>query len=107
MKRGEVWTVSASGFAGKPRPAVIVQNDAFNATASVTICVVTTDETDAPLFRLLMEPSETNGLRESSRLMVDKVVTVGRDKLGRQIGRLDDEDIARLDRALMVFLGLA
>lgn len=107
MRRGEVWTVSAAGFAGKPRPAVIVQGDAFDATASVTICVFTTDETDAPLFRLLMEPDDTNGLREPSRLMADKIVTVGRDKFGRQIGRLADADMTRLDRALMVFLGLA
>lgn len=107
MRRGEVWTVSAAGFAGKPRPAVIVQGDAFDATASVTICVFTTDETDAPLLRLLMEPDDTNGLREPSRLMADKIVTVGRDKFGRQIGRLADADMTRLDRALMVFLGLA
>ncbi|WP_436640916.1 type II toxin-antitoxin system PemK/MazF family toxin [Microbaculum sp. FT89] len=107
MRRGEVWTVSASGFAGKPRPVVVVQGDAFDATASVTICVFTTDRTDAPLFRLLVEPSETNGLREPSRLMVDKVVTVSRDKLGRRIGQLSADDVGRLDRALMVFLGLA
>lgn len=105
MKRGEVRTVSAAGFAGKPRPAVVVQGDAFDATASVTICAFTIDETDAPLLRLLVEPSEANGLREPSRLMVDKMVTVSRDKLCRRIGRLADDDVGRLDRALMVFRG--
>ena len=107
MKRGEVWTVSGAGYAGKPRPAVIVQDDRFDATASVTICVFTTDETEAPLFRLLVTPSERNGLRLASRLMVDKLTTVSKARLGERIGRLDDEDVVRLNRAILVFLGLA
>ena len=107
MKRGEVWTVSGAGYAGKPRPAVIVQDDRFDATASVTICVFTTDETEAPLFRLLVTPSERNGLRLASRLMVDKLTTVSKGRLGERIGRLDDEDVVRLNRAILVFLGLA
>ena len=76
MKRGEVWTVSGSGYAGKPRPAVILQDDRFDATASVTICVFTTDQTDAPLIRIPIDPDESNGLRFVSRLMVDKITTV-------------------------------
>ncbi len=107
MNRGEVWTVSASGYAGKPRPAVIVQDDRFDATASVTICVFTTDDTEAPLFRLPVAPNARNGLRSASRLMVDKVTTVPRERLADQIGRLDDEDMIRLNRAILVFLGLA
>ncbi len=63
MRRGEVWTVSGAGYAGKPRPAVIVQDDRFDATASVTVCVFTTDATEAPLFRLLITPNDRNGLR--------------------------------------------
>ena len=107
MTRGEVWTVSSAGFAGKPRPAVIVQADRFAATASVTICVFTTDQTDAPLFRLVIAPNDRNGLRVPSRLMVDKLMTVPKQRLGKRIGRLDDEDVVRLNRALLVFLGLA
>lgn len=107
MRRGEVWTVSASGYAGKPRPAVILQDDAFDATTSVTICVCTTDPADAPLLRIPLEPSERNGLREESSLMVDKVTTVPRARIGYRVGALDDEDVVRLNRALMVFLGLA
>jgi len=106
MKRGEVWTVSGPGYAGKPRPAVILQDDRFDATASVTLCVFTTDETEAPLFRLLVEPSETNGLRAPSRLMVDKITTVAKERLGERIGRLADADVTRLNRAVMVFLGV-
>ena len=107
MKRGEVWTVSGAGYAGKPRPAVIVQDDRFDATASLTLCVFTTDETEAPLFRLAVSPSDENGLRSASRLMVDKLTTVSRESLGNRIGHLEGDDMTRLNRAIMVFLGLA
>jgi mRNA interferase MazF len=107
MKRGEVWTIAGEGYAGKPRPAVIVQDDRFDATASITVCAFTSDPTDAPLFRLPVLPTGANGLRVASRLMVDKVTTIPKSKIGRQVGRLDHEDLVRLDQALMVFLGLA
>jgi mRNA interferase MazF len=108
VKRGEIWSVAARGaYAGKPRPAVIVQDDRFDATASVTICALTTDPTDAPLFRLLVAPDDLNGLDRPSSLMVDKLTTVPRTNLGEQIGRLGDEDLARMERAIVVFLGLA
>lgn len=107
MRRGEVWTVAGGGYAGKPRPAVIIQDDRVDATASVTICAFTSDPTDAPLFRLPVDSSDRNGLRSTSRLMVDKITTVARDKLGERIGHLDDEDMVRLNRAILVFLGLA
>ena len=107
MTRGEVWTVSGSGYAGKPRPAVIVQDDRFDATESVTVCVFTTDATEAPLFRLPIAPSAGNGLNDASRLMVDKITTVGKKRLGERIGRLEDAAMMRLNRAIMVFLGLA
>ena len=86
---------------------MIVQDDAFAATESVTICAFTTDRTAAPLFRLRVEPTERNGLRASCQLMVDKITTVAKSKVGRRIGRLDDEDMLRLNRAAVVFLGLA
>jgi mRNA interferase MazF len=108
MTRGEIWTISGgANYAGKPRPAVIVQDEHFDATSSITICAFTTDPTEAPLFRLAVEPTERNGLRASCRLMVDKITTVSRAKLGCRIGRLDEEDIVRLNRAILVFLGLA
>jgi mRNA interferase MazF len=108
MNRGEVWTVSGGkDFAGKPRPAVIVQDDSFDATDSITICAFTTNPTDAPLFRLVVEPNERNGLRSICRLMVDKITTVPKEKLGSHVGRLDDEDMVRLNQAMMVFLGMA
>ena len=108
MRRGEIWTVSGGGtYTGKPRPAVIVQEDSFDATASITVCAFTSDPTDAPLFRLSVEPTQTNGLRIASRLMVDKITTVPKDRLGEKVGRLDDADVLRLNQAVLVFLGLA
>jgi mRNA interferase MazF len=108
MRRGDIWTVSGGkDYAGKPRPVAIVQDDAFDATDSITICAFTTDPTDAPLFRLPIKPNGRNGLRSTSRLMVDKITTVPKSKVGERIGRLDDEDMIRLNQAMMVFLGLA
>jgi len=108
MKRGDIWTVAGGkDHAGKPRPAVIVQDDSFDATDSITLCAFTTDETEAPLFRLSVQPSEGNGPRAACRLMVDKITTVPKTKVGRRVGRLHEEDIPRLNQAILVFLGLA
>ncbi len=108
MRRGEIWTAAGGGdYAGKPRPVVIVQDDRFDATNSITVCAFTTDPTEAPLFRVSVAPNEQNGLRTPCRLMVDKVTTVAKDKLGTRIGRLDDADMVQLNRAMLVFLGLA
>ena len=108
MKRGDVWTVAGGkDYAGKPRPVVIVQDGSFDATDSITICALTTDETEAPLFRLVVQPTDRNGLRLACRIMVDKITTVPKSKVGARAGRLDDEDILRLNQAMLVFLGLA
>ncbi len=107
VKRAEIWTVAGGpDYAGKPRPALVVQDDHFD-TDSVTVCPFTTDPTDAPLFRVEIEPSPENGLREACRLMVDKLTTIPRSKLGEQIGVLAGIDMIRLNRAIVVFLGLA
>jgi mRNA interferase MazF len=108
VTRGEVWTAAGGkDYLAKPRPVLVVQADLFDGTSSITICAFTTDPTDAPLFRILVEPSTTNGLEASSRIMVDKITTVPRAKLGKRIGRLTDADMLRVSRALVVFLGLA
>ena len=107
MKRGDIWTVSGGpDYAAKPRPAVILQDEVFDATASLTLCPFTTHIIDAPLIRITVEPSDRNGLRTSSQLMVDKITTVSKRKVHDRIGRLSDEDIVRLNRAVIVFLGL-
>jgi len=108
VKRGEIWTVAGGkDYAGEPRPVVIVQDDSFDAIDSITMCAFTTDETDAPLFRLPVQPNERNGLRAICRLMVDNITTVQITKVGGRVGRLDDEDVVRLNQAVRVLLGLA
>jgi len=108
VKRGEIWTVAGGkDYAGKPRPVVILQDDRFDRTESITVCSFTTDPTEAPLFRLPVEPNERNGLRAICRLMVDKITTVPKAKVSSLVGRLADEDMVRLNRAVLVFLGIA
>jgi mRNA interferase MazF len=108
VKRGDIWTVSGGAdYAGKPRPAIVLQDDAFDATASVTMCPLTTHQVDAPLIRLVIEPSQRNGLRSTSHAMIDKITTVSKKKLEHHVGKLSDEDIVRINRAIVVFLGLA
>ena len=112
MKRGEIWTVAGGPYyTGKPRPAVILavilNDDRFDRTNSITVCPFTSNPAEAPLFRLPVEPSEVNGLRKPCRLMVDKITTVPKSKVGSRVGRLAAEDIVRLNRAAVVFLGIA
>lgn len=107
MNRGDIW-IAAGGkdYAGKPRPVVIIQSDSFATRGSVTVCPFTTDPTDAPLLRIAVTPASGTALKETSRVMVDKITTVPRVKLDKQIGRLSDADMLRLNRAVLVFLGL-
>ena len=108
MKRGDVVIVAAAGDHGKPRPAVVVQTNAFPAThSSVVICQMTSDVVDAPDFRVKIEPNQENGLRTRSQIMADKPVTVRRERIGQLIGRLSDADIGRLNIALAFVMGLA
>ena len=108
LKRGEIWTgVDDAQFAAKPRPVVIIQNDHFSVLESVTICGFTSDPTELPLFRIAVEPSKLNGLQSPSRIMVDKILTIRQSRLGYRVGQLEDRYLARLDRAIATFLGLA
>lgn len=107
MKRGDLVTIALSGDYGKPRPALVIQSDLFDAHPSVTILPVTSELHDAPLFRIRLEPTDDNGLRRTSKVMVDKAHTVARAKVGKTIGHLDDESMLAVNRALAVFLGFA
>lgn len=108
MRRGEIYTAAVRGaYSGKPRPVVIVQDDRFDATASVTVCPFTTNPAEAPLVRVPIDPSEGNGLDRPSSMMVDKLTTVPRSGLGERLGRLRDDELVQLNRSLIVFLGLA
>ena len=86
---------------------MIIQDDGFSETLSIAVCPLTSEPVEAPILRLLVEPTPKNGLRNTSRLMVDKVTTVQRSRLGHRIGQLADDDLLRLNRSLLVFLGLA
>ena len=108
MKRGEVWTASGgSDYAGKPRPVVIIQDDRYDATASITVCGFTSGSLEGPLPRPIIEPSESNGLRLRSQLMVDKITSIPRARLGNRLGALAPDEMGRVERAIVVFLGLA
>jgi len=108
IKRGEIWTIAgAKDYAGKPRRAVILQDDRFAMLASVTICALTKQRDGSFGVRLPIAPDEDNGLRTPSRLMVDKITTVSKTKLGDYVGRLADEQVVQLNRAVLVFLGMA
>lgn len=108
MKRGEIWTVAGgSHYSSKPRPVAILQNDRFTSNESVTVCPVTSVRIDGHIFRIPVFPDETNGLRSPSWLMADKLLTVPRTKLRLRIGRIDDDTLAELSRAVTVFLNLS
>jgi mRNA interferase MazF len=107
VKRGDLVTIALAGDYGKPRPALVIQSDLFDIHPSVTVLPVTSELRDAPLFRLRLEPTDANGLRKTSEVMVDKAHTVARDKVGSTIGHLDDETMLAVNRALAVFLGFA
>ncbi len=107
-KRGEIWTAAEKGpHTGKPRPVVIVQSNRFEELGSITVCGFTTDPTEAPLFRIQILPTPSNGLDQPSSIMVDKITAIRRGSLDRHIGRLEDGEIVRLNRSIAVFLGLA
>jgi mRNA interferase MazF len=108
LKRGDIVTIALQGDYGKPRPALIIQSDAFQEHPSVTVLPLTSDITgNWPLFRILIEPAEENGLKKPSHLMIDKVQTVPREKAGETIGHIQAETMIEVNRALAVFLGIA
>jgi mRNA interferase MazF len=106
MKRGDLVTIALQGDYGKPRPALVIQSDLFSGHPSVVILPVTSELRDAPLFRVTIVPNEINGLSRPSDVMVDKVQTVGRDKIGSVFGRISQEELLSVNRMLAVFIGV-
>lgn len=96
-----------TGDFGKPRPALIIQADMFDQTGTVTVLLLSTMLTDAPLIRLTVDPTAQNGLREPSQIMIDKAMSVKRSKVGKSFGRLDDGMMVAVNRSLAIFLGFA
>jgi mRNA interferase MazF len=108
VKRGEIWTVAGGlDYAGKPRPAVIVQSDIFDATNSIVVCLLTHIDVGAEPIRFVIEPSQTNGLAKRSFVMIDKISALPKSKIGKRVGNLDPRDMRRLSQYLVVFLGVA
>lgn len=107
MKRGELVTIAAPGDFGKPRPALVIQADYFDLTSTVTVLLITSTRVEAPLMRITVEPSAENGLRKTSQIMVDKAMTVKRDKIGTVLGTLEPDKLVEIGRCLAVFMGLA
>ena len=107
MRRGDLVTVAVSGDFGKPRPALVIQSDHFDATATVTVLLISSTLVDAPLIRLAVEPGAENGLRKPSQVMIDKAMTVRRDRVSAPFGRLEDDTMVAVNRSLALFLGFA
>ena len=107
MNRGDLVTIAMQGDFGKPRPALVIQSNQFDGHATLTVLLVSSTLTEAPLFRLTVDPTPKNGLRMRSQIMVDKAMTVKRDKVGGVIGRLDDEMMIAVNRSLLLWIGLA
>ncbi|MGH8090340.1 MAG: type II toxin-antitoxin system PemK/MazF family toxin [Rudaea sp.] len=107
MKRGDLVSIAIQGDFGKPRPALVIQADAFSEHASVTVLPVTSTRVAAPLLRVTLQPDAENGLQKSSQVMVDKAITVRREKIGPAFGRIDADAMVEIERCLAVFLGIA
>ncbi len=105
MRRGDLVAIALPGDFGKPRPALVIQSDQFIETATVSVLLLTGTLVDAPLIRMDIAPAPDNGLRKASQIMIDKVMTVRRDKVGEPFGRLDDKTMVSVNRALALFLG--
>jgi len=107
MKRGDLVTVALSGDFGKPRPALIIQSDSFDATDTVTLVLISGTLIDAPLLRLTVRPDPENGLQKPSQIMIDKAMTVRRDRIGKRFGRLSEDEMLSVTRSIALFLGIA
>ena len=107
MRRGDLVTIAVQGDFGKPRPALVIQSDQYDAHATVTVLPVSSDLVAAPLFRITIQPTTENGLHKRSQVMADKAVTVRRDKVGPTFGRIDADSMVEVERCLAVFLGIA
>ncbi|WP_019904340.1 type II toxin-antitoxin system PemK/MazF family toxin [Methylobacterium sp. 77] len=107
MKRGDLVTIAMPGDFGKPRPALVIQSDVFHQTGTVTVLLISGTLVDAPLIRTTIEPTPANGLKKRSQVMVDKAMSVKREKIGGTIGHLDAETMLAVTRALAVFFAIA
>jgi len=104
--RGDFVTIAMSGDFGKPRPALVIQADLFNEQETITVLLVSSTLVNAPLLRVLVQPNAENGLQKPSQVMVDKAMTIKKEKLGPAFGRIDDDSMVQVERCLAMFLGI-
>jgi len=107
MKRGDLVTIAMQGDFGKPRPALVIQADAFVDLLSLTLLPVSSSLLDAPRLRVPLQPNAANGLQKPSQVMVDKAMTVKRERVGPAFGRIDPDTLIEVERCLAIFLGIA
>lgn len=108
MKRGELWTVSGgSAYTGKPRPALVIQDDLFDDLDSIVVCPLTSNPAEFTIARPVLRPNDGNGLIQPSRVMIDKIAALPKPRFGKLIGQVDQKDLERINRSLIVFLGIA
>lgn len=107
MRRGDLVTVAVPGDFGKPRPALVIQSDRFDEVGTVTVLLLSSTLVEAPLLRLTIDPTQQNGLRATSQIMIDKAMTVRRDRIGKSFGRVDDATLLAANRSIALFFGLA
>ena len=105
--RGDLVTIALAGDFGKPRPALVIQANQFDEHATVTVLLISSTLVDAPLLRVSVVPDASNGLQKKSQVMIDKAMTIKREKIGSAIGRIDPNPLVEVDRCLAVFLGIA
>jgi mRNA interferase MazF len=106
-KRGDLITIAMQGDFGKPRPALVIQADLFAAHTTVTVLLLSSTVVNIPLLRVTLQPDDRNGLRQPSQVMIDKAMTIKRQKLGQPIGHIDAPTLVEIERRLAVFLGIA
>lgn len=107
MKRGDIVTVSLAGDYGKPRPALIIQSNNFMEHTSITVLPITSTIVNAPLLRTTLEPDDKNNLQKTSQIMIDKIMTVKSDKVGKTFGSINEKKLLEIERNLLLFLGIA
>lgn len=106
MRRGDLVTVALAGDFGKPRPALVIQSDLFD-TDTLTVLLLSSTIVDTPLIRIMVQPTQSNALNSPSQIMIDKAMTLKREKIGRVFGSIEDETLMAVNRSLAVFFGLA
>lgn len=111
LKRGDIYYANLNpriGYEqGGIRPVVILQNNKGNLySPTVIVAVITSrDKKDLPVHVSLI-PGQENGLAVDSKVLLEQVRTLDKERLGTYVGHLSDEDMQKIDKALSISLAL-